>query len=26
LATHAPDKICFDYIAGNQLDVVVRPC
>jgi hypothetical protein len=19
-------KICFDYIAGNQLDVVVRPC
>jgi hypothetical protein len=22
----APDKICFDYIAGNQLDVVVRPC
>ena len=26
LATHAPDKICFDYIAGNQLDVVVHPC
>jgi hypothetical protein len=21
-----PDKIYFDYIAGNQLDVVVRPC
>jgi len=21
-----PDKICFDYIAGNQLDVMVRPC
>lgn len=24
--THTPDKICFDYIAGNQLDVVVHPC
>ena len=22
----AQTKICFDYIAGNQLDVVVRPC
>lgn len=22
----APEKIYFDYIAGNQLDVVVRPC
>src|SRR5450759_3839259 len=21
-----PDRIYFDYIAGNQLDVVVRPC
>jgi len=21
-----PDKIYFDYIAGNQLDVAVRPC
>jgi hypothetical protein len=21
-----PDRICFDYIAGNQLDVVVHPC
>ncbi|HMC13819.1 MAG TPA: beta-ketoacyl synthase chain length factor [Gallionellaceae bacterium] len=26
LATRTSDKICFDYIAGNQLDVAVRPC
>ena len=26
IATQTPENICFDYIAGNQLDVVVRPC
>lgn len=26
LAAHATDKIYFDYIAGNQLDVAVHPC